>query len=327
MKIIALVPVKNEAWILPTFLSSVKPISDKIIALDDNSTDESKKILEQNNVLVLPFKQKQNIQSPMSERRKILLEEGRKQKGTHFIWLDADEAFTNPFIKNSKNIIQAMKPGQKLVMQWLALWKNTSYYKNDSSVWSNNYKDFIFCDHPEYDFEQKFLSEARTPESTIPSDNIKININQGAVLHFQFVFWQGFQIKQAWYRCLELIKKPQNAFNINQTYKITLDDKKTKLSKMPDNWVKGIKMPLSESKIKTLSLLKEISARFNQYGILFFEPLQIWHVPELYNEFVKIIGRKPRPILKPDLHIRVKTQISKLIPRKIKNQIKNLIQR
>ena len=31
-------------------------------------------------------------------------------------------------------------------MQWIALWKSYTRYKNDNSVWSNNYKDFIFHD-------------------------------------------------------------------------------------------------------------------------------------------------------------------------------------
>ena len=43
MKIIALLPFKNEEWILPTFLSNVLPIVDEIISLDDSSTDNSKK--------------------------------------------------------------------------------------------------------------------------------------------------------------------------------------------------------------------------------------------------------------------------------------------
>ena len=45
MKVIGLIPFKNEEHFLPTYLSNVKPICDEIIAVDDYSTDNSRKIL------------------------------------------------------------------------------------------------------------------------------------------------------------------------------------------------------------------------------------------------------------------------------------------
>ena len=35
MKVIGLIPFKNEEYFLPTYLSNVKPICDEIIAVDD----------------------------------------------------------------------------------------------------------------------------------------------------------------------------------------------------------------------------------------------------------------------------------------------------
>ena len=46
MKVISLLPFKNEEWVLPTYLHSIKRLSDEIIAIDDGSTDNSVKILE-----------------------------------------------------------------------------------------------------------------------------------------------------------------------------------------------------------------------------------------------------------------------------------------
>ena len=46
MKVIGLIPFKNEEHFLPTYLSNVKPICDEIIAVDDHSTDNSRKIME-----------------------------------------------------------------------------------------------------------------------------------------------------------------------------------------------------------------------------------------------------------------------------------------
>ena len=45
MKVIALLPFKNEEWCLPAYLHNTKVIADEIIAIDDGSTDNSVKIL------------------------------------------------------------------------------------------------------------------------------------------------------------------------------------------------------------------------------------------------------------------------------------------
>jgi len=37
MKIVAMLPFKNEEWVLPAYISSLSKIADEIIALDDNS--------------------------------------------------------------------------------------------------------------------------------------------------------------------------------------------------------------------------------------------------------------------------------------------------
>src|SRR5690349_8963257 len=114
MKIIALLPVKNEAWVLPTYFSSVKKIADEIIALLDDSSDNSLEMLKKNSAIILSAKK--SDKTDMSEKRKVLLEEGRKHGGTHFIWLDADETFSHDFISNGRERISKLKPGEKISM-------------------------------------------------------------------------------------------------------------------------------------------------------------------------------------------------------------------
>ena len=40
---------------------------------------------------------------------------------------------------------------------------------------------------------------------------------------------------------------------------------------------------------------RDILAWFDQHGIERFEPLEIWHVPALREEFRRRTGRRPRP--------------------------------
>ena len=47
MRIIATVPIRNEAWILPTFLAALEQVADVIIIGDQRSTDASRDICRQ----------------------------------------------------------------------------------------------------------------------------------------------------------------------------------------------------------------------------------------------------------------------------------------
>ncbi|GAA6212658.1 hypothetical protein NBRC116602_23990 [Hyphomicrobiales bacterium 4NK60-0047b] len=294
MKIIALFPVRNEEWILPTYLSSVSQIADEIIALDQESEDSTEKILKEKNVRVEKNIVPKGTWQQTNIRREKLLSLGRASGGTHFIWLDADEAFTANFLKQGRDIIGNLKPGQKLTMQWLALWKSIDKYRDDESVWSNNFKDFIVCDHPDYGFEVAHIHEGRTQGPNTTDTLVQLPLEKGAVLHFQFVPWQKFQLKQAWYRCLELIDAPNAAESINATYSITLDDPKVGLQKIPEDWTNDLQIDPLITQNSSSWHLNEIIKLFNKHGIEFFEPLQIWHLDELNCEFEKRLGRPPK---------------------------------
>lgn len=296
MKIIALLPVKNEAWILPTYLSSVMRVADEIVALDDGSTDSSRTILEAAGASVFShdFGTERIVQ--MSARRTLLLEEGRRRGGTHFIWLDADEAFSLDFLPLARETIASLKEGEKLSMRWVHLWKNTAQYLDDpASPFGHAWKDVIVCDSPTYSFETRFLSEARTPG---PHDKLVcLPEEHGVVLHFQFAQWDAMQMKQAWYRCMERIEGSRSARRINHTYSVTLDAPALRTLPLPTHWIEGIVLP-SDAPI-TDWREEEISSWFDTHGILFFEPLQIWHIPSLRKQFVSETSREPVPRVFP----------------------------
>jgi glycosyltransferase involved in cell wall biosynthesis len=308
MKIIALLPVKNEAWILPTYLSSVLKIADKIIALDNGSTDNTRAILESAGAIVIPYSDSGEIN--MSYLRMELLEAGRRAGGTHFIWLDADEAFSSPFNENGREIIAGLRPGEKLSLRWITLWQSTSHYRDDG-VWNDLYKDFIVCDKPGQGFTDQFLSEARTPGQ---NNSIKrLPESKGVVLHFQFVAWQRVILKQSYYRMRELIEKRRSARRINATYSITLPSSTITTREAPSDWFKNLILPKEFGEESTGWYIEQIFQWFDKYGIQFFEPLQIWQIEELDREFIKKIGRSPKSRTYPDGLIRLKQWLNKLV--------------
>jgi len=283
MKIIALLPFRNEERFIPSYLSCVVPAVDEIIAIDDNSNDQSAELLRTGGATVYSSDMKEVAGWPEFGIRQKLLQLGREAGGTHFVILDADETFTGQFPKYIRAICKRMKPGRKLRLQWLAMWKSVDHYKDDNTVWSNNFKDFIYCDDGTSEYPNVWMHTPRTPgNGTDESNSDILNTKYGAVYHFQFSDWTSFQIKQCWLRCSELLKGKGSPIAINQKYAITLDQE-SRLSAIPDDWKEGVVFPTVTCKVdpKELWRFKQLEEWFKKHGPEYFGELHIWHEPNI----------------------------------------------
>lgn len=296
MKIIALFPIKNDRWILDITIPQLKLFADEILCLDGGSTDDTVSVLKSHGVQV---KDQDQSNLNYSSWRRELLDWGRERGGTHFIWLDSDEAFTTNFKGSFREEFAKLKPGQKLVMQWLCLWKSPHVYREDKSIWSNLYKDFVFCDDGTSEFANIIMHEGRTPGPNNESTWVKLPPEKGAVLHFQFVPFQRFQIKQAFMRCRELAVGTGSARRINHKYAATLDDARAKTVPMPQAWIEGINGLDAIEDTPNTSYDRQNMEYFEQKGIEFFEPLQIWHIQKYRDMFVAKTGRQPHSATYP----------------------------
>lgn len=286
MKVVALLPFKNEEQFLPSYCSTVLPVIDVLVAVNDGSDDAGPQILKTECArlgvkLVMHDNPPEDVYY-VDRIRKKLLDLGREEGGTHFVCLDADEAFTGNFMAKAKKIFARLEPGQKLTMQWLALWKSIDHYRHDNSPWSNSFKDFVFCEDGTSEVEATFIHEGRTPGVNTEDNNLRLNPKHGAVLHFQFSNWNAFQIKQAWYRCREFVNQPNNLRGINEKYKITMDVKNAHLRAIEDSWKLDVLMPdFQPINVETDWRMNKMKEMFQTHGVEYFKDLNIWHVPEI----------------------------------------------
>jgi len=314
MKIIALLPIKNEAATLKECLLSLKAVADQIVIIDDGSSDRSREIAEESGCLVYPNSEVAALGWAEHSIRNNLLSIGRSLGGTHFICLDGDEMLSSNFLNGGRAKISALRPGQRMLMRWVTLWRDETQYISGRSAYTDIWKDFIFCDDGRMSHDYAFLGVGRTPGPA--GREIRLPDNQGVVLHFQFVMWKKNQTKQAWYRCCELVKGDRSPRRINNTYAISLENRKIRLKKVPADWVDGLCLPAGLKNASGRFHLEAINKLFDKYGLEFFEPLQIWHIPELKEEFIKKVGREPKSRTFPGWLIALNN---------LKNKLRNLI--
>lgn len=303
MKIAALYSVaEDEQIFLKVSLQSIKNLADEIIVIFDNSKSTYNKnsieILKKYRAKIFFLDQlgkKKRIRVP----RDILLDVARKRKVTHFIWLDCDEAFTKNFSDNGRKFIKKLRPGEKIFMPWLSMWKNYKYYRVDQkNVWSNLYKDFVVCDHPSLSFDKKiFYHEGRTQGINNSDNFIKLDLEKsGAVMHYQFVPWDHFQMKQAFYRCHEYkFIKFKNSEKINRRYYETLSENNPKIKELNNKYYSHLSLKdLDNISRKSDDYYFERIKNLISKNISLFEDLDIWHITKLKNFFFLKKKKYPR---------------------------------
>jgi hypothetical protein len=280
-------PVKNEIDVLPITLNTISQYCDQIIIADQMSTDGSRELYKK-------FPKVTVIDNPReghsNQVRWDLLKKAREYGDSNLILcLDADEYIPVDIFKNFLNETE-FNIGDSFRFPWIQLWKSEEYF-NNTGVWYKNYQRAAWIDDGKTNYDSQIIINDHT--SRVPQDFLK-NCKRLTIplIHLQWIFWEKTQYKQALYRCTELVKKPKDFIHINSSYSHSLDSSPSKLSPTPKEWIidygPGVQIPKKDSWHKL-----EIYKLFDIHGIEFFEPLEIWHIEDLKNEFVKRVQREP----------------------------------
>lgn len=121
------------------------------------------------------------------------------------------------------------------------------------------------------------------------------------MVHFQFTAWNRAQIKQAWYRCKEYVGGA-SALRVNARYVTTLDGPLVRSKSLDPALINHLPETAPLAELPPSWHLDEIRTWFDRYGPAHFESLQIWHVPELLEDFTRSEARPPRsPKISPQM--------------------------
>ena len=200
-KIIGLVPIRNEEARISFCLHALALVADSIIVLDDNSDDNTVQVVQglaaECRVEHIITKDGNRWFRNETGDRNLLLQAGRAHGGTHFIVLDADEAFTGNLVDSGelRSQILDLDVGQSLALHWIQLWKSIHYYRTDRlfdgegrqhGILGSHCMACVFRDDGVALYEGDFIHTRRVPESLSWNSLLLRDLEVGH-LHFQIV--------------------------------------------------------------------------------------------------------------------------------------------
>ena len=284
MKIIVLIPVRNEEWILEKSLKTASLFADHIIVADQGSIDRTPEICKQ-------FPKVIYIKNPSEkfnerERRKILLSKAREFYGNNLIFaLDADEILTANVLKPKilEKLVKQIKPGMSVMLQWIMVWKNPFQYRYDNlPEWRYNWKHFIYWDDRKMSFDDTKIHSTRAPKEALSN---YIKLGDIKVLHYQFVSWSRMISKQCFYQITESFLYPKKSplkFTSKYKWYLKKGPDGIILRDIPDAWIKpwqerGVDLEnFPENELYWFDA--EILQDFKKYGTKYFKWLDIWDI-------------------------------------------------
>lgn len=290
METVVLMPIRNELSMLQYNLPNILKWADHVIIADQHSTDGTRELYKKYPEVVVVDN---NHQGHSNEVYWQLLDQARKFGNKNIIfYIDADEWIPAEMMRNELSTVEH-EPGTQFEMSWIHPWKTGDRYRTDG-VYRNLGKRVGWIDNGKYLHERKYVINAHT--SAIPKCDGPVIRLETPMLHLQFMAWERLQWKQAWYRCNEHIARAISARRINNKYSQTKETKSVILEPMPRSWKESLDIiPKSSFTEGTIWQKEAVLKWIDQYGIRYFEPLDIWHLPELRKLFIDTVGREPEP--------------------------------
>jgi len=292
MKTIGLMPVRNEAVMLPFSLAALSAFCDVILVNDQASEDSSREICREFPKVVL-------IESATSEICEIgrwrLLDASRDFDGNNLLWCtDADELLSPSMFHAFLAKEGAwLTPGTVVEGLFYHLWGRSDRYRDDGSPYAPYWKAFGLVDDRTSDFDRSSVLPLHQPRVPLADGHPTLRADLLHVFHLQWLKADDDQYKQAWYRCREWLDG-RTAAEINQRYSITLPVARPRTSRVPHDWTEGLSLPPPDAGGISWQE-KDIFGWFVERGPEFFEPLEIWHIAKLRAHFRQRVGRRPRP--------------------------------
>jgi glycosyltransferase involved in cell wall biosynthesis len=259
VKVIGVLPLKNEDWILEYTLACLSEFCDEIIALDDGSTDRSLDILKQCEkvvkIIANPPRSAKFRNEPKNWNR---LTRAAIERGADWIfYTDADEMVSKNIIETLPSLVANAEVG---VYQFkkISPWRGLTHYRSENEKWvappENALNPILiratndlFWTNPKGSFIKriaKFILRGERFRPTIgrvfPKGVFgkRIGLNEIVAVHFNNLSYQALIKKQLNYAVNEVVERPKRGIeDIVEWAFFRLDESNIELREVEQGWI------------------------------------------------------------------------------------------
>lgn len=235
MKLIAVMPVRNEAWVLGLSARVALMWCDAICILNHASTDKTVDILVE---LQTDFPGRVHVVSMPGEvwtemqHRECLLELARAKGATHIAMVDADEILTGNLIESLEKYVL---PGDMLDMPGYNLRGGINRYHRDG-VWGKRWFSLAFQDNPRLRWTGDTF-HSREPRGLNFTPYRPIAQGDGGIMHLWGASEARLIAKHALYKITERIRWPEKPIEeIDQMYSWAIHGSRAANYGTPATW-------------------------------------------------------------------------------------------
>lgn len=298
MKIVGIMPVRNEQWVLGLSARVALQWCDEIVIGMHFCTDTSGRI---GDMLLGEYAGRVACAVLVGaswaemEHRHRLLEIARQRGATHIALIDADEVLCADSLPHVRRWAEALAPGECLNVQMYCPWRSLHQYRVDKCIWHpRNDLALVFRDSPNLSFapgKDGYQHHARAPRgSAAVYSSLRRRYERRTtqfpqtpdlgVMHLQWVSWRRLVAKHARYKMHERLTNP-NATTawINETYGRALDETGLRLADVPASWWAGYEDRMKHVKLDDAPWFEgECQRMLAEHGAERFEGLDLFGV-------------------------------------------------
>lgn len=243
MKLIALMPCRNEDWVLGLSARAALQWCDEIVILLHACTDRSPEIAQ---ALALEYPGRVTVMTANDAQweemghRQLLLETARTRGATHMALIDCDEVLTGNLLGSVRDQAAQMQQGAILQIPMRNMYGSINEYRCDNSIWGNTVTSVLFGDAPNVCWQAAggYQHHHREPYNANVTLRIYPQQLEGGVMHLQFSSRRRLLAKHALYQMDEVIRWPgrRQVWEIAREYSMAPNWDGAQLLPVPDSW-------------------------------------------------------------------------------------------